>query len=262
MTLAPVLGRLFDDASLFPPASLPMAAALVAHERLRTDPATAPLIGPFLCGASRFDELEACLASGLARPPEVGIIAYGGDAPWATIYGTPGVVQVEAPQSARPPEPPRHVRRYVEMARPTEVPDPAALAAALDEIAASGVRAKLRCGGPRAEDVPSCEWLAVALVGCAERGLALKATAGLHQPFRAGRSEAVPHHGLVNLLAAAGAARSGADAATVAEILAVTEDGDTAALVERAAGARELLMSVGTCSVDETVEGLRARGLL
>ena len=255
-TLAAVVERLFDDASLFPPARLPMAAALAAHLRLRQGP-LAPTVGPFLYPASRFDELEACLSSGLPRPPELGVIAYGGDAPWGVIYATPGIVQVEAPQSARPPEPPRGVRRYVEVAPHS---DAATLVAGLDEVAATGARAKVRCGGLTPEDVPSCDWLATALAACAERGIALKATAGLHHPFRSTGPDG-PRHGLVNLLAAAGAAHAGADAATLSEILAVEGDG-TPALLERVEGARELLASVGTCSIDETVEGLTARGLL
>ena len=255
-TLATVVERLFDDASLFPPARLPMGAALSGHERLRQGP-LAPTVGPFLYPASRFDELEACLSSGLPRPPELGVIAYEGDAPWAVIYATPGIVQVEAPQSARPPEPPHGVRRYVEIA---PHPDAATLARGLDHVAASGARAKLRCGGLHPEDVPSCDWLAAALTGCAERGITLKATAGLHHPFRSTGAEG-PRHGLVNLLAAAGAAHAGADAPAVSEILAV-EEGATPALLERVEGARELLASVGTCSVDETVEGLTAHGLL
>ncbi|HKA85261.1 MAG TPA: hypothetical protein VKD21_15425, partial [Acidimicrobiales bacterium] len=81
-----------------------------------------------------------------------------------------------------------------------------------------------------------------------------------HHPFRSTVAEG-PRHGLVNLLAAAGAAHAGADAASVAEILAV-EEGGVPALLELVEGARQLLASVGTCSVDETVEGLTAHGLL
>jgi hypothetical protein len=136
------------------------------------------------------------------------------------------------------------------------------MAAALDRVAASGARAKVRCGGPTLDDVPSCDWLAAALVGCAGRGVQLKATAGLHHPYRS-TAPGELRHGLVNLLAAAGAAHAGADAATVSEVLAAEEaDAAPAALVEHAARARELLMSVGTCSIDETAEGLRSRGLL
>jgi hypothetical protein len=62
-------------------------------------------------------------------------------------------------------------------------------------------------------------------------------------------------------LAAAGAAHAGADAATLSEILAIEGEG-TPALLDRVEGARHVLASVGTCSIDETVEGLTARGLL
>lgn len=255
-TLAAVVEQLFDDASLFPPARLPMAAALAAHQRLREGPRAA-MVGPFLYPASRFEELEACLSSGLPRPPKLGVIAYGGDAPWQVIYATPGVVQVEAPEAARPPEPPRGVRRYVEVAPHA---DARVMAATLDGVAAAGARAKVRCGGLTPDDVPSCEWLAAALAGSVERGIALKATAGLHHPFRSSAPDD-PRHGLVNLLAAAGAAHAGADAATLSEILAVEGDG-TPALLDHVDGARTVLMSVGTCSIDETVDGLTAGGLL
>jgi hypothetical protein len=254
-TLATVVERLFDDASLFPPARLSMTAALAAHGRLRDGP-LAPTVGPFLYAASRFDELEACLASGLPRPPEFGVIAYDGDAPWHVIYATPGIVQVEAPQSARPPEPPHGVHRYVEIAPHA---DAAALARGLDDVAATGARAKVRCGGLQPEDVPSCEWLAAALTGCAERGITLKATAGLHHPFRSTGTDG-PRHGLVNL-PPTNTPPPPPGAASVGEILGVEGDG-TPALLEWIEGARELLASVGTCSIDETVEGLTARGLL
>ena len=47
----------------------------------------------------------------------------------------------------------------------------------LDEVAARGVRAKVRCGGER---VPPVEELAQFIRGCRERGIVFKATAGLH----------------------------------------------------------------------------------
>src|SRR5262245_63118528 len=136
-----------------------MAAALAGHERLRQGP-LAPTVGPFLYPASRFDELEACLSSGLPRPPELGVIAYDGDAPWPVIYATPGIVQVEAPQSARPPEPPHGVRRYAETA-----PHAAAesLARGLADVAAPGARATLRRGGLQPDDGPSRDRLAAPL---------------------------------------------------------------------------------------------------
>lgn len=65
----------------------------------------------------------------------------------------------------------------------------------LDDVAARGVRAKIRCGG---ESVPSVEELAEFVRGCRDRGLVFKATAGLHHAYPAGEE-----HGFLNLLAAA-----------------------------------------------------------
>jgi hypothetical protein len=98
------------------------------------------------------------------------------------------------------------------------------------------------------------------LVGCAARGLALKATAGLHQPYRANGSEA-PRHGFVNLLAAVAVARTRAPVAEVAAVLAL-EEADAGHLSDRVGGARQMLASIGTCSIDEPIEALTARGLL
>src|SRR5881227_3506587 len=66
---------------------------------------------------------------------------------------------------------------------------------ALDEVAARGLRAKIRCGGER---VPSVEELGDFIRGCRSRGLVFKATAGLHHAYP---TEA--EHGFLNLLAAA-----------------------------------------------------------
>jgi len=56
----PVPGSLFDqivdDAALFPPGNAPMARALADHARHRGAP-YADRVGPFLCPASRVDEL-------------------------------------------------------------------------------------------------------------------------------------------------------------------------------------------------------------
>src|SRR5580765_5189246 len=66
--------------------------------------------------------------------------------------------------------------------------------APLDEVAARGVRAKIRCGGER---VPPVEEVAAFVRGCRERGLVFKATAGLHHAIRGDHG-----HGFLNLLAA------------------------------------------------------------
>ena len=56
----PLLAGLVDDAALFPPGNAPMPVALAEHARYRAAP-WAAAIGPFLCPASRIDELVALL---------------------------------------------------------------------------------------------------------------------------------------------------------------------------------------------------------
>jgi hypothetical protein len=251
--LVSAVDHLFDDAGLFPPARLPMAEALSAHHRA-TSGAHRRYVGPFLCPVTRLDELDACVASGRPRPAELGVIAYGPGGLGRRVGAAPGLVQCEAPLGTPLPDLGGRVRRYLEI--PSHMP----VDAALDAVVAAGSRAKVRCGGATRSDVPSCARLADVLVGCVERGLTLKATAGLHQPFRQ-MTETGPQHGFVNLLAAAGLARHGGDRAAVAAVLAA-EEPEATEFLGRVTRSRELLMSIGTCSTDEPMEALTARGLL
>lgn len=251
--LGAALTRLFDDAGLFPPAKLPMAQALAVHARTLDGPHHA-VVGPFLCPATRLAELDACVASGAARPAALGVIGHDGRLDWRAVYATRGLVQVEAPLGTRMPPPPGRVQRFLEL------PPRGDVDAALDEIAAAGAFAKVRCGGLTWDAVPTPTWLARVLVGCSARRLPVKATAGLHHAYR-GTGPGGVHHGFVNLLAGAALACSGASVTEVADVLAL-EEPDAAELPGSVAGARSLLRSIGTCSIDEPVEELTVRGLL
>jgi hypothetical protein len=252
--LGAALSHLFDDAGLFPPAKLPMAEALAAHQRAVSGPHSR-VVGPFLCPATRLAELDACVASGATRPAALGVIGYDGRLDWRNVFATRGLVQVEAPLGVTTPPLPGRVVRYVEL------PHQGPVDASLDAVAAMpGARAKVRCGGPTWDMVPTVAWLAAVLVGAVARGLVLKATAGLHQPFRDSGPAGV-HHGFVNLLAAAALARRRAPVAEVAAVLA-TEEADAGKLPAAVNGARNLVASIGTCSIDEPVEALASRGLL
>jgi hypothetical protein len=251
--LVSAVDRLFDDAGLFPPARRPMAEALRAHHQAATGP-HARLVGPFLCPVSRLEELDACVASGLHRPATLSLIAYDLGRTARRLSGVPGLIQFEAPLGTKVPDLGGRVIRYV------EVPPGGKVHEHLNTIAATGARAKLRCGGMSREDTPSADRVADVLVGCVERGMQLKATSGLQQPFTTtgplGR-----RYGFVNLLAAAAAARSGGFRSQVSSVLTL-EEPDALGLVAHLARARELLMSVGCASIDEPVEALTSRGLL
>ena len=122
--LRAVLSHLFDDAGLFPPAKLPMAEALAAHQRALNGP-YGEVVGPFLCPATRLDELSACVAAGATRPATLGIIGYVGQLDWRRPMAVRGVVQAEAPLDAGMPRPPGRIVPYLELPHRGAAPCPA-----------------------------------------------------------------------------------------------------------------------------------------
>ncbi|HVS86062.1 MAG TPA: hypothetical protein VHD91_10555 [Gaiellaceae bacterium] len=130
----------------------------------------------------------------------------------------------------------------------------------LDEVAARGVRAKVRCGGER---VPPVQELAAFVRGCRERGIVFKATAGLHHAYPTAEGE----HGFLNLLAAAVfgdeeealAARPGAFELDAASFRWEGREADARRLADVRAS---LFNSIGSCSFFEPVEELVALGVL
>jgi hypothetical protein len=234
-----------------------MAEALATHARLRSGP-YAQLVGPFLCPVGRLSELDACIAGGSGRPESLGLIVYPGDEQALRSVAREGVVQVEGSFGAKLPNGAGHMRRYFELPPGGDVAGP------IESIAAAGARVKVRCGGATPDMVPSAERLAKILHRCAILKVPLKATAGLHQPFRhMDETTGAMQHGFLNLLAATSAAVEGGSQGDLVDLLTVPEDEDEAVVLDRIdRKARELLSSIGTCSLDEPVEALRALGLV
>jgi hypothetical protein len=235
------LARLIDHAPLFPPASLSLSDAIAEDERARASE-SAFALARFVCPASRLDEL-----------PDIG-------------RGVSVVLDAPLPADARVDAVETPVRDDLETLASlapevyVEVPIDDALEATLDELAGHGFRAKVRCGGGASPGVPA---LARFLRACRERGLAFKATAGLHHAVRQDGE-----HGFLNLLAAV-------VFGTEEEALAETDPeafllhSETFAWRGRAATARDLrrsrrerLQSIGSCSFFEPVEELGALGVL
>ena len=130
----------------------------------------------------------------------------------------------------------------------------------LDEVAARGLRAKIRCGGER---VPAVEELSDFIRGCRSRGLVFKATAGLHHAYPTPDGE----HGFLNLLAAAVFGneeealreRSRAFALDATSFRWRDQEAPPARLADVRAS---LFHSIGTCSFFEPVEELEQLGML
>ena len=261
---------LFDDAALFPPGDAPMAAAVPAHRELRAR--LGDLVGPFVVPAARLGELEEHPGDG--EPFGISLIAAAGDLPAAAarVAASPGLTlaAVEVPV-ATDAATAREAVRVLDDVLPAgvpaavELPRSAARDEVLDVLAGTGHRAKLRTGGLRAALFPSPEELAATLAACIARGLALKCTAGLHSAVRhTDPATGFAHHGFLNLLAACDALAAGEPAAVAERWL---REDDPAALAggwspDRAARARAVFTSFGTCSVREPVDDLTALGLL
>jgi hypothetical protein len=145
-----------------------------------------------------------------------------------------------------------------------EVPRDSRRNAVVRELAAGGLRAKLRTGGIKADLYPDERELAGSLVALATAGVPFKATAGLHHAMRNTDPQTrFEQHGFLNLLVAAQAASEGAPVDTVARILAERDPAIVVAHVAKLdAEVRTAFRSFGTCSVNEPRDELIELGLL
>jgi hypothetical protein len=296
------LTRLIDYAGLFPPTSLDMAAAVDEYRAARAAD-HAWLVDRFICPVSRLEELAGLLVSSLAAGEEPWrIVAIGdtGGARWLDavdldllairtfdeeMRGGATVEIVERPVTVGPglaDDLARAAGRYGRMVF-FEIPwsDPN-LAGAIGAVAEARERsgramgAKIRCGGAVVEAFPPPEAVAAFFIACRDHALPVKATAGLHHPYRHQDPDTgFTHHGFVNVLVAAALAEGGADHATLAAVLADPEpasfrlDRAGVAWQDRNVGAAALeatrsglFVGYGSCSIDEPVEDLTGLGVL
>jgi hypothetical protein len=259
----PLFAALVDDAGLFPPTELPVAAALARH---RADAAAGSpvLTGRFLCPAGQVRDALDALPDG-GRPLRLGLITpldrrvvettldrlapdprvelTGVEGPWGDLSALGAV--------------PAGVPCFVETPRGD--------LAAVTEVAAAGYGAKVRCGGVRAELFPPAAELAAFVTACVRAGVPFKATAGLHHalPYRDPET-GFHHYGFLNLLLATARAVEGGD---VEEVLRGTDSralvAEAAAIPESTALAtRQALVAYGSCSTSDPVSDLAELGLL
>ena len=271
---------LFDDAALFPPGNAAMIRAVPAHLGYRGSP-DADLVGPFLCPASRLDELRDALDDETSLDLVVVVdTGTGGVAGAVAVVAGDDRLELrglEVPLRAEPDlgaaarraaaavldaVPPNHSTIFV------EVPRSESAGAALDVLAEYDLAAKLRTGGADPSAYPTEDEIAAFVVSCLDREIAFKLTAGLHKAVRSTAAETgFEQHGFVNLLLAVSVALAGGDRALVAVELA---DRDAQAVADRArrlstdraVQIRSWLRSVGTCSIREPIDDLVTIGLV
>jgi hypothetical protein len=310
-----LLDGIIDFAGLFPPAKLPMDEAFerfVAH-RSSDD---GWMLARFVCPAARLDELEPLIAEADTSqlPIAVSVLGRGGGnlesfleavnqdenvlAEFSDRLGAKVVVDVF---EVRLPEAggaavavnqawirlskggTRALTPYFEVSLLGDwrqrLPAAAAAVRDTDREARVGLRVglKIRCGGLEADAIPEVTAVAAAIATCRATGVQLKATQGLHHPFRRLDPElGAETHGFINLFAASALAHvHDLPVANLIEIVAETDpeafvvEPDRlawrdyeASAIEIAEARLSVLTSFGSCSFSEPRDDLRAIHIL
>jgi hypothetical protein len=270
MSTVPALFRhLVDDAAMFPPGSLPLTEAVVAHHAHRRSP-YADLVGPFVCTDEDLMKVAAEAARIGAGPLPVSVVISGGAGGiepvirWGDRSNDVEVTAVEV-RLRDEDDLSRNALRVVracddcldEETAYVEIGLAGAWERALDVVADAGYAAKLRTGGMDASLFPTEDQVAAFITACLDREVAFKCTAGLHNAVRHTDDETgFEHHGFLNVLLGT---RASLDGDSRDEVAAVLASRDGAALGARAselsedqaASTRRWFTSFGSCSIDE-----------
>lgn len=245
--LRALLLHAIDYAGAFPPASLPLAAAVANYQQYRQGEHSW-MLGRLVVGLAQVKDVPETLNGHLSV---------------LTNCDHSRASSIEA-------------RMVVATSKPTycEVP-----LEGLDEVNRIGSFAKIRTGGVTPESIRSVENVTNFLRACAARKLSFKATAGLHHPIRSEQrltyqtdSPRAVMHGFINLLLAAAFAWHGE--LQIEPILAETDAGafrfdnkahwrDRSLRSEQVESARrEFFHGFGSCSFTEPIAELQNLGWL
>ncbi len=296
------LTDIIDYAGLFPPAGLPMQAAVENYAVYWKGPYQR-LLGRFVVPVARLDEFERA-AKGIL--PDAGwegnefwrlSVLIGNDlssdlrridifnSQYARTDSMMGAALIDTIElkvetavgiEAATRHLPERLTSYF------EIPHDQPHEEWIDAIADNGARAKVRTGGLTPNAFPSSASLARFLVACANADVPFKATAGLHHPIRSLHrltyepdSPSGMMHGFLNVFIAAAFAQNGVDEAELIEILDETSPEafhfDSGGITWRGHDAvrahlrntRNLFaMSFGSCSFEEPIADLKKLGLL
>lgn len=274
MVARALFAGLVDDAALFPPGNAPMDRALAEHFAHRSA-SHADLVGPFLCPASRVDELLAALPPGqqvrlslvfdVAGDGAHGALRAVGADPRVTLVGVEAAL---AKLGDDAPAVGANLARLPGTSGFLEVPR-TDVDAALDLIGTSGWHAaKYRTGGVAADAFPTERELAGFLVAVTARTLPFKLTAGLHHAVRGtDPGTGFEQHGVLNVLVATRVAQHGTAPEDVAAVLAERAAETLVEFVQdwtedTCTDVRRAFRSFGCCGVTDPIDELRSLGVL
>lgn len=267
---------LFDDASLFPPASLTMVDAVAGHVRHHAAWYGA-MSGPFVCPDTRLGQLSVVLTAAGVAELDLALVLPGGAGGLAaaadSVFADPRLRlrAVELPvgaDSAADVVAALDVTPLQGASSFLEIPVAQVDARAIQLVADHRHMVKLRTGGVDSDAFPDEAALARCLTALAAARQPFKCTAGLHHAVRHRAADTgFEHHGFLNVLLAVQTALDGGTQADVAAVLADQDAGRVARAVadlddDRAAEVRSLFTSFGTCSTDEPVTDLVTLGLV
>jgi len=273
-----MLRGIVDYAGMYPPAGLELKDATADYAQHR-DSADAWIVGAFVMAAERLKELDP------PTPPLSVVVAATSPASLEPVLRTAPGITVTALEF-RPVEP-GEIAGLAGAVPPTvqaffEVPPDEAMERRLDAIARCGASAKIRTGGLTTEAFPSAPAIYGFLRACADRGIAAKATAGLHHAvtgrypltYEAGSARA-GMYGFLNVSAAAALVHTGS---SKDDVLAALEESSPEAFQFDEGGMewrgrristndlramrQRLFRSFGSCSLREPVDELKRMQLL
>lgn len=303
-----------DYAGLFPPAALSLAAAWAEYLDHRAS-SYGWMLARFVCPVGRLAELEPMLGTLHAGQNPVGlsVLGRGGDTLDEFVAATEDDAATVAAFAARNPGASADLfevklpaaggaavavekawKRLTDGGATPVTPYfevdllgdwrprlPAAAAAVRDTdrkaVGPNRVALKIRCGGLEAAAIPEPMAVAAAIATCRSLGIPLKATQGLHHPFRHhDDSIGAEVHGFLNLFSASVLAHAhDLPVRQLTEVVAEMDPGafvfseDRLAWREYEASADEIraartgaLTSFGSCSFSEPRDDLAALGLI
>ncbi|OLT12572.1 hypothetical protein BJF78_24315 [Pseudonocardia sp. CNS-139] len=278
--MPPLFAQLVDDTSLLQPrASAPGVDEVVARYLAARDGRHGGIVGQLVCPVSRLSALVAELARSVpSRPVDISLVVDTGlgavPKALSTVFSRSTLLTPRTVETPAPPDVdavwlervaefvPEDVVAVVEPRRPAAAgPDSTdAWLKAVRRVAEHGCAPKLRCGGPRASDVPAVEEVEefVHVVVEAGRGFT---TLGLRRVVRTPDDD---QHGVLNLLVAVARALGGGDVPAALRSTDGPELADElAGLSERAVkGVRGLLSRCGADLAPVPAVQLAGLGLL
>ena len=291
-SLHTLLHTVVDYAGLFPPAGLPMAAAVTNYAAYRRS-SEAWMLGRFVVPVARLGEMrEAMDAAGAPDDGHAWRVSalvgddVAGDVAAVTRFNdSHGGAVVDALEArAASGDAVRGIAARVPGGLKTYVEIPAAgdPGELVTVVAAAKLRAKIRTGGVTAEAFPAVEAVARFVRACYASGVAFKATAGLHHPLRGEHAltyePGAPRgvmHGFLNVFLAAAFHYNGLTVRDAHDLLrapsldGITLDDERLAwreyvvtLNELSVARRRLAIAFGSCSFREPVDELTTLGLL